>query len=343
MLTNWNILIWEYEFQEPYWLILLLVVPILVYFLIQRENQTKGTFKFSRLEAEQNSLEDKRIIKIRKAIWITYGLIIGLLILALAKPFSWNDNDNFEEQYKNGIDIVLAIDASSSMLARDFHPNRMEASKAVAKKFIEGRKGDRIGLVVYSGEAYTSCPSTLDYDVVNRQIDEIGKVNLEGGTAIGVGLGTAVNRLRNDSIPSKVVILLTDGSNTTGQISPLAAAKLAKAKNVCVYTIGVGTNGEALSPVITPFGMDYEYAPVEIDEVTLKEIASITGGKYFRATDENKLLEIYQIIDKMEKRKMKERNFKSEPPSNPSAFLNWACLLLLLTWGVQWKLFRSND
>jgi Ca-activated chloride channel family protein len=229
------------------------------------------------------------------------------------------------------------------MLARDFEPNRLEASKKVAKEFVDERKGDRIGLVVYAGEAYTACPSTLDYNILKEQIEQIHGENLDGGTAIGTGLGTAVTRLRSDSLTSKVIILLTDGSNTCGDISPEAAAELAKAKNVRVYTIGVGTNGEALSPVITLFGIRFENVPVEIDEVTLNSIAEKTGGKYFRAKDENGLKEIYKEIDLLEKKKMLDKQFKSQAPATPSAFLNWAFLIAILTWSVKTILFRTNE
>ena len=343
MLTNWNILFWEYDFLSPNWLWLLAVVPIVIYFLLKKERNKHGEVKFSRNEKEQQFLATSWVVRLREAIILIYGFIIILFIFALAKPFHWNSQENFDENYKNGIDIIIAMDLSVSMLARDFEPNRMEASKEVAKQFIDGRQGDRIGLVVYAGEAYTACPATLDYNVLKEQIDQLDFETLEGGTAIGTGLGTAVARLRNDSLPSKVVILLTDGSNNAGDISPETAAELAKAKNVRVYTIGVGSNGEALSPVPTPFGIRYEYAPVEIDEQTLKKIADKTGGQYFRATDEKSLAQIYKEIEKLEKRKMLDKQYKSEPPATPGAFLNWAFLFILLTWIVNYSVFKINE
>jgi len=229
------------------------------------------------------------------------------------------------------------------MMAQDFKPNRLEASKNVAKEFVDGRTGDRIGLVVYAGEAYTACPATLDYTILKEQIDKISGDRIEGGTAIGTGLGTAVTRLRSDSIVSKVIILLTDGSNNSGEITPLEAAELAKAKNVRVYTIGVGRNGNAPSPIITPFGIQYQNMPVEIDEVTLMKIAETTDGQYFRATDEKSLKAIYGEIEKLEKRKMEDQYYKSEPPSNPQAFLNWAFVLSLLVWGSNYLIFRHSE
>lgn len=343
MLTNWNILFWEYDFFAPQLLWLLLLVPIIIVFLLKKEKSKKGEVKFSRIESDQNILASNWVVRFREGLIIVYGLIIALFIFALAKPFHWNSQENIDESYKNGIDIILAMDLSVSMLARDFEPNRLEASKEVAKRFIDGRQGDRIGLVVYAGEAFTACPATLDYEVLKEQIDLNNGENLEGGTAIGTGLGTAVSRLRNDTLPSKVVILLTDGSNNAGDISPEAAAELAKAKNVRVYTIGVGTNGEALSPVITPFGIRYEYAPVEIDEQTLKNIADKTGGKYFRATDEKSLVQIYKEIERLEKHKILDKQYKSDPPATPAAFLNWAFVLMLIVWFVNYSVFRINE
>jgi Ca-activated chloride channel family protein len=233
------------------------------------------------------------------------------------------------------------MDISVSMLAKDFEPNRLEAAKEVAKEFVDGRRGDRIGLVVYAGEAYTACPATLDYGVLKSQIDLLGNQNIEGGTAIGTGLGTAVTRLRSDSLESKVIILLTDGSNNAGKIDPMTAAELARAKSVRVYTIGVGSNGEAPTPVITPFGIRYESMPVEIDEETLQKIASTTGGKYFRAADKQGLKAIYGEIDQLEKRRMIDKRYHAEPPATPMAFLNWAIVFLLASWIVEKSLFKT--
>ncbi len=343
MLNNWNILFWEYDFLAPHWLWLLLLVPFFIYLMWKNEKKKAGEVKFSRTEAEQNQLESVWISDVRKIFIGSYSFVLVLLIVALAKPFNWSSDENFNESYKNGIDIVIAMDVSLSMFARDFEPNRLEASKMVAKEFIEGRKGDRIGLVVFAGEAFTACPTTLDYTILKNQIDKVTGEDLEQGTAIGTGLGTAVSRLRNDSLPSKVIILLTDGSNCAGEISPETAAELAKAKNVRVYTIGMGTNGEALSPIITPFGVRFENVPVEIDEKTLTSIADITGGKYFRATDNESLKVIYKEIEKLEKRKILDKRYQTDPPANPSGFLNWALLLLVLTWSVKSILFRTHE
>ncbi len=343
MWTDWNIAIWEYDFLSPHWLWLLLLIPAVLWWIFYLQRNERGEFKFSRTENEQQNLGEDWIKYLRWSITLSYGLILSLLVIALAKPIHWSGYDDFDENYKNGIDIVIAMDISVSMLARDFSPNRLEVSKKVAKEFIDGRRGDRIGLVAYEGEAYTACPSTLDYDILKTQITQLQPGLLESGTAIGVGLGTAVTRLRNDSLPSKVIILLTDGVNNVGDITPEMAAELARAKKIRVYTIGVGSLGMAPSPVFTPFGIEYQNMPVEIDELTLNKIASITGGKYFRATNEESLRTIYKEIEKLEKRKMKDQDFKSEPPARPLPFLNWAIALLLAVFSLQIFYFKSYE
>jgi len=342
MLNNWNIRFWEYDYFASGWLWLLLIVPVAGYVLYRKEKNRTGDFKFSRTLSEQKQLSTSWIFYLRYGLIFSWLLVASLLITAMAKPYHWSQHEVSDKNYKDGIDIILAMDVSLSMMAMDFTPNRLEASKKVAKEFVDGRVGDRIGLVVYAGEAYTACPATLDYSILKQQIDNISGDRIEGGTAIGTGLGTAVTRLRNDSIKSKVIILLTDGSNNAGEITPIMAAELAASKNIRVYTIGVGSQGNAKSPVITPFGVQYQNMPVEIDEETLKQIAATTGGIYFRATDTKSLKEIYKEIEKLEKRKMEDQHFKSEPPSNPSAFLNWAFILLILNWSIKQILFKDD-
>jgi Ca-activated chloride channel family protein len=343
MLNSWNIRIWEYEFLSPQWFWLLLLIPFIYVILIRNERNKKGEWKYSGSSESQQNFTTRWILILRNSLIGLNVVVLVLLITALSKPYHWSSNDDLEENYKNGIDIVLAMDVSVSMLAMDFEPNRLEASKRVAKEFIDGRRGDRIGLVVYAGEAYTACPATLDYDILKKQIDHLGQENLEGGTAIGTGLGTAVTRLRNDSLPSKVIILLTDGSNNSGDIDPLTAAELARSKNIRVYTIGVGSNGEAPTPVITPFGIRYENMPVEIDETTLMKIAQTANGQYFRATDEKSLKAIYEEIEKLEKRKILDQQFKSESPATPAAFLNWAFILSILSWSTKTYFFKMYE
>lgn len=331
-----------FRFLSPYWLWLLWLVPAFVWWLFYLDASRQGDVKFSRTSNEQKSLELSWVTSIRKVFFYLYGVIIALLIVAIARPYRWKSEEVFNHQYKYGIDIVIAMDISASMLARDFEPDRLQVSKKVAKDFIDGRFGDRIGLVVYEGEAFTACPSTLDYDIVKEQIDRVQPGELEGGTAIGTGLGTAVTRLRNPSMKSKVIILLTDGSNNSGNISPETAAELAKAKNIRVYTIGVGSVGLAPTPVMTPFGVQFENMPVDIDENTLKYIATTTGGKYFRAKDENSLRNIYSEINQLEKIKIKSNNYQPEPPSQPNFFILSSIILLMVMLIVQRIILKTN-
>jgi len=214
--------------------------------------------------------------------------------------------------HTEGIDIIIALDISSSMLAEDFHPkNRIVAAKEVGKEFISGRKSDRIGLVVFAGESYTQCPLTLDYDMVKEFMDRVDVGAIEDGTAIGMAIATGLNRLRESKVKSKIIILLTDGQNNRGEIDPLTAAQAATPLSVKIYTIGVGSEGMAPYPVQTPFGVRYQNMEVKIDEELLKQVASITGGKYFRATDADKLREIYRIIDQMEKTEIEVKEYRS--------------------------------
>jgi len=335
--------VFGYTFQSPYWLLGLILVPIIGYILFTGERKRKGDRKFTGTLTVQLSVTNVWIPRWRKLLIAVQLFAFTSMILAMAKPYFPGDSEATEEEFRKGIDIMLAMDVSLSMMAMDFEPNRLEAAKKVAKEFVEGRIGDRIGLVVYAGEAYTASPGTVDHESLMAQIDSIGNEPIDGGTAIGTGLGTAVSRLRDEKLPSKVVILLTDGSNNAGEVDPLSAAELAKEKNVRVYTIGVGTNGEAPTPVITPFGVRFEMAPVEIDEKTLRSIAKITGGHYFRATDEASLRLIYEEIDQMEKRKQFNRQFAPEEPATPRPFLLAALILLLTSWGLLQYLFTYEQ
>ena len=223
---------------------------------------------------------------------------IAALILAIARPRSSQD---FEKVNTEGIDIVLTLDVSTSMLARDFNPDRISAAKDIAIEFIAQRPSDRMGVVVFAGESFTQCPLTTDRPTLINLLKEIETGLIEDGTAIGNGLATAVARLKDSPAPSRVVILLTDGVNNRGEITPLMAAEIAKTYGIRVYTIGVGAMGMAPYPVITPFGIEVQQVKVEIDEPLLQDIANQTGGKYSRATDNTKLLEIYGEINKMER------------------------------------------
>ncbi len=342
MYNSWNIAFWEYTFYAPSRLWLLLLLPVLWWLLFKKNTKNKGNFKFTGTLTEQKQMGQPRIFRFFIFRNLLLLLSYTLLVLALAKPFHFNLADDAQPQYKNGIDIILAMDVSFSMYAQDFTPNRLEAAKKVAIEFVEDRPADRIGLVAFSGEAYGACPLTLDREVLTEQITSLNGEELEQGTAIGVGLGTAVSKLRSDSLVSKVIILLTDGSNNFGDISPETAAELAKAKNICVYTIGVGSNGNAPTPIITPFGIEMQTMPVEIDEVTLSQIARITGGKYFRATDEESLSKIYDDINQLEKRKLLDKNYSTPPKSTPWAFINWSILIVLIIHFINFYFVKTD-
>jgi Ca-activated chloride channel family protein len=224
-------------------------------------------------------------------------IAISTIILALARPRS---SDDFEKINTEGIDIVLAMDVSTSMLARDFNPDRISAAKDIAIEFIAQRPSDRMGIVVFAGESFTQCPLTTDRATLINLLKEVETGLIEDGTAIGNGLATAVARLKDSQAKSRVIILLTDGVNNRGEIAPLMAAEIAKTYGIRVYTIGVGAMGVAPYPVMTPYGVEIQQVQVEIDEQLLGEIAQNTGGRYFRATDNTKMLEIYSEINKME-------------------------------------------
>lgn len=250
-------------------------------------------------------------------------LAIGLLILALARPQSSTRSRNVNIE---GIDIVMAMDVSSSMLAQDLRPDRLEAAKDVASDFIEGRPDDRIGLVIFSGESFTQSPLTSDHSMIRNLFKDIESGMIEDGTAIGDGLATSINRLKESEAISKVIILITDGVNNSGSIDPLSAAEIARMYGLRIYTIGVGTMGVAPYPVQTPFGIQYQNMEVKIDEEILQEVADLTGGKYFRATSNNKLKEIYEEIDQLEKSKIDVTEFSRKHEE----FLPLALLALLL-------------
>ncbi len=249
------------------------------------------------------------------------SLALVMIIIAIARPRS---SEEFDKVDTEGIDIVLAMDVSTSMLARDFTPDRISAAKDIAIEFIAQRASDRIGIVVFAGESYTQCPLTTDRSTLINLMKEVQTDLIEDGTAIGNGLATAVARIQDSKAKSRVVILLTDGVNNRGEITPQTAAEIAKTYGVRVYTIGVGAEGVAPYPVMTPWGVDVQDVKVEIDEKLLAEIAETTGGRYFRATDNTKLLEIYGEINKMEKAKTTIDSF----PVYQELFLKYALIAL---------------
>ena len=287
----------DISFQHPWVLLLLILIPIFVTLYILRNRSLLPVLRMS-----LNNRTEKLSLSGRgKFYWTLFALrmmALAFIILAIARPQSKSSKRNV---FTEGIDIIISLDISGSMLSEDFKPNRLEASKEVAKSFIENRPQDRIGLVIFSGESFTQCPLTSDHKVLSGLIDEVYSGMIEDGTAIGDGLGTAINRLRYSKSKSKVVILLTDGVNNMGFMDPMSAAEIAKDMGIRVYTIGVGKMGKAPYPFKTPMGIQYQQVDVEIDEELLKEISEYTGVKYFRATDKNKLEEIYKEIDAMEK------------------------------------------
>ena len=298
---------WNYEYVNPEycWLFILLPLVILWYFF-KRKKQV-ATLHMSSLKGFQ---DNTLLSKLKPLLLILRLVTISAVIVALARPRTVDVSSRTKTN--KGIDIVMAIDISASMLAKDLKPNRLDALKDVASKFIKGRPSDRIGLVLYAGESYTKTPITSDKSIVLGSLKEVKyDSRVSGGTAIGMGLATSVNRLKDSKAKSKVIILLTDGVNNSGTIDPKIASELALNFGIKVYTIGLGTNGRALSPVgLRPNGsFVFDRIKVEIDEVLLKEIAKVTGGEYFRATNNEKLQEIYAEINKLEKTEVEEFKF----------------------------------
>jgi len=319
MLSKWN----EISFANPEFFWTLLIIPLMVLWYILRQKKLYGTVKITTTK----SFGSSPIAIFRHSLIVIRSIAIAALITALARPqtsLSWQDVTT------EGIDIIIALDISGSMLAEDFKPNRLEASKQVAMDFISERPYDRIGLVIYAGESFTQCPLTTDHDVLLNLFDDIKNGIIEDGTAIGMGLATSVSRLKDSKAISKVVILLTDGSNNRGSIPPVTAAEIAQEFGVRVYTVGVGSNGSARMPMQDQFGRTvYQNVEVKIDEKTLKEIANIADGQYFRATNKKSLEKIYQEIDKLEKSKIEVTEYKRKSEWFVPFALAAAILLLL--------------
>lgn len=334
----WIVRSWyDYEFAIAFWLLLLLPLLSLHYFLFFADRHT--TLNFTALSLLKSSWS-KIYEFVPHLFFVARGAALWLCIVALARPQSKTD---FESSNVEGIDIMLAIDVSESMLAKDFSPNRIEAAKKVAEEFVDMRPDDRIGLVVFQAEAFTQVPLTTDHRVVKNAIRELKSGLLESGTAIGMGLATAANRLKGSTAVSKVVVLLTDGENNRGAINPLDAAAMAKTIGVRVYTIGQGTKGKALTPVyINRDGSyQYDYVDVEIDEESLAAIAESTGGKYYRATSADKLKNVYEEIDKLEKTKFNVTQFSKRAEEFPK-FLLPGVILLLASYFARSLFFRTT-
>ncbi len=325
------------EYTNPEFLWLLLVIPILAiwYFFMQKKDSANLKIASTKGFAQQSLLA-----KLKPILYLLRLLAIILLIVALARPRIVEVSK--KTKITRGIDIVMAIDVSASMLAKDLKPNRLEALKTVAINFVNKRPNDRIGIVVYAGESYTQTPITSDKSIVKNTISKIKWGQINDGTAIGMGLGSAVNRLKDSKAKSKVIILLTDGVNNSGFIDPKTATELAKELNIKVYTIGLGTNGTALFPVAKDlFGkLIFRNAPVEIDEKLLQFIAKETEGKYFRATDNKKLESIYNEINKLEKTEIEEFKYYNYQEKY-RLFVLLAGFLILLEMLLRFTVYRS--
>ena len=311
-------------FAYPWVLYLLSIIPLMIGWYLFRGMKIQSSVKYSSL----NIFKDVPSTLREKFRHIPFGvrlLAIGLLIVALARPQSFTSGENVTTE---GIDIAMVLDISGSMLAEDFKPNRLEAAKDVIDNFVEGRTSDRIGLVIFSREAFTQCPLTIDYSVLRNLLLDIRSGMIQDGTAIGNAIANGVNRLKESDAKSRIIILLTDGVNNAGEVDPISAAEIAKAFGIRIYTIGVGTRGEAPYPVQTPFGTRYQMVPVDIDEAMLTQIAELTGGQYFRATNNRALEEIYNKIDKLEKTKIDITSYKNASEKYHSWL--WGGLLLLL-------------
>ena len=324
------------EFANPKLLWLLLLVPLAILWYVVRHKKQEASMQFSDTNGF-TKLPKTWKAYLRHLLFAMKMAALALLIVALARPqsSSTNSTSNIE-----GIDIVMAMDVSGSMLARDLKPDRLTAAKNVASDFVKGRPGDRMGLVIFSGETFTQVPLTTDHGVMLNMLSEMKNGLIDDGTAIGDGLATAISRLKDSEAISKVVILLTDGLNNAGSVDPYTAAEIAKLYGIRVYTIGVGSYGTAPYPVQTPFGTQIQQMKVEIDEKLLTTIANQTGGKYFRATSNQKLDEVYQEIDKLERSKIEVTEFR-RLHEEFYPLVAWALALLLLEFLLRKTIFRT--
>ncbi len=329
------------EFANPEFLYLLIISPLMIVWYILRKRRQSPTISVSSTDGFKAASATFRQ-RLRHLLPVFRALAAALFIIVLARPQTSSTNKSVKTE---GIDIVIALDVSTSMLAEDFKPNRIEAAKKYAREFIEERQNDRIGLVVFSGESFTQCPVTIDHNVLKNLFGSVKSGMIEDGTAIGMGLATAVNRLKETESKSKVVILLTDGVNNTGFIAPQTAADIASTYGIRVYTIGIGSKGKAPFPfkmrtwsgkVVTR----YQNVDVKIDEEILKSIANTTNGKYFRATNNKALRNIYQEIDKLEKTKI-DVSYYSRFDEKFLPFAIAGAILFLLEILLRYTVFRS--
>ncbi|WP_244828179.1 vWA domain-containing protein [Carboxylicivirga sediminis] len=323
-------------FTQPYFFWLLLIVPAYIAWYVWKQKGMQASLKISTLRGFAKAPTSNKVY-LRHLLFVFRVLSIILLIFVLARPQSSN---SFRNEITEGIDIMMALDISGSMLAEDFKPNRLEAAKEVAAEFIKGRPNDKIGLVIYAAESFTQCPLTTDHNVLQNLFRDINMGDLEDGTAIGMGLATAVQRIKDSEAKSKVIILVSDGENNRGEIAPMTAAEIAKTFGIRVYTIGVGTNGMAPFPMQTVFGKQYQQMEVKIDEELLQGIADLTDGRYFRATDKQKLDEIYKEIDLLEKTRIEVREY-TKRKEEYWWFAAFAGLFLMLEIFMRSTVFRN--
>ena len=328
------------EFGQPYYLLLILILPLLVLWYFKKGQNQEATIRFSNIDLISESVI--RNGKMKNMFFIIGRLFIMLLIIfALARP---RLSDTIRESKTEIVDILLVIDQSSSMLAQDFKPNRLEAAKEVAKKFIKDREGDRLGLIVFAGEPYIQCPLTRDINVLLEFTDEIEIIDQEhDGTAIGMAIANSINRLRESDTKSKTIILLSDGSNNQGELDPITAAGLAAKFDIKIYTVAAGTHGLAPYPVTDAWGRQViQKVQVDVDEESLKEIAIITGGQFFRATDNKSLLKVYEDIDALERTEIEVKEYQNYTElyswfTIPAAFAS--IFFLFFSRGIFHKLF----
>lgn len=327
----------SFEFASPYFLYGLIIIPLLIVWYIFRGRRQTAYVRFADISFFKKLPKSWRTY-CRHILFALELAAMSLLFIALARPQSSSTNQKINVE---GIDIVMTIDISSSMLAQDLKPDRLDAAKEVGADFIKGRPGDRIGLVVFASETFTQVPLTTDHGMVLNMLKDMKCGMLEDGTAIGDGLASSVSRLKDSEAISKVVILLTDGDNNAGSVDPSTAAEMAKLFGIRVYTIGVGTRGKAPYPVQTPFGgIQYQQIDVNINEPLLQQIADETGGRYFRATSNEKLEQIYAEIDQLERSKIEVNEFK-RVHEEFLPFVLWALALLLLDFVLRHTIFKT--
>lgn len=328
---------WEHiSFLHPFYFGLLLIIPVMIWWHYRNKKKDNPSIRLTTISGIAE-VKPTWKVRLRPSMFWLRILALIFLIIALARPQSSSVSESIDSE---GIDIVLSIDVSGSMLAEDLKPNRIEAAKKVAEEFVNSRPTDRLGLVIFSGESFTQVPITIDHNVLKEQLSQIKSGVLIDGTAIGMGLATGVDRLRASKAKSRVLILLTDGVNNTGLIDPSTALEIAKRYKVRVYTIGIGSKGQAPYPVQTAFGTQKQMMPVQIDEPLLKKIAKETGGNYYRATDNKSLKSVYDEIDQLEKTKIEVSSYKHYAELFfPFALLAIICLVAEVA--LRYTVFRS--